>query len=87
MNCVIVTKQNVKLDDKVVKGRDWRWDSQGGFSRYGTVIRNENYGWVHVLWENGETNSYRIGAEDFFDLYFYTKELTPSLINRIGHLL
>ena len=31
MNCVIVTKQNVKLDDKVVKGRDWRWDSQGVF--------------------------------------------------------
>ena len=87
MNCVIVTKQNVKLDDKVVKGRDWSWDSQGGFSRYGTVVLTEAREWVTVLWENGETNSYRIGVDGCFDLYFYTEELTPSLINRIGHLL
>ena len=86
MNNVIVTKQNVKLDDKVVKGRDWRWGSQGGFSKYGT-IEFTNHGWVTVLWEDGDRNSYRIGAEGCFDLYFYTKELTPSLINRIGHLL
>ena len=87
MNNVIVTKQNVKLDDKVVKGRDWSWGSQGGFSRYGTVVGQENYSWVVVLWENGDRNLYRIGAEGCFDLYFYTEELTPSLINRIGHLL
>ena len=87
MNNVIATKQNVKLDDKVVKGRDWRWDSQGGFSRYGTIEFIKDHNWVSVHWENGERNSYRIGAEGCFDLYFYTKELTPSLINRIGHLL
>ena len=87
MNCVIVTKQNVKLDDKVVKGRDWRWGSQGGFSRYGTIEFIKDHNWVSVRWENGERNSYRIGAEGYFDLYFYTEELTPSLINRIGHLL
>ena len=86
MNNVIVTKQNVKLEDKVVKGRDWCWGSQGENSEFGVVLEIR-YGWVAVYWENGEKNSYRIGAEGFFDLYFYTKELTPSLINRIGHLL
>ena len=87
MNCVIVTKQNVKLKDKVVKGRDWRWDSQGGFSKYGTIEFIKDNDLVIVLWENRDIVSYRISAEGCFDLYFYTKELTPSLINRIGHLL
>ena len=86
MNNVIVTKQNVKLEDKVVKGRDWYWGSQGENSEFGVVL-HIRYDWVVVCWENGEKNSYRIGADGCFDLYFYTKELTPSLINRIGHLL
>ena len=87
MNCVIVTKQNVKTGDKVIKGKDWRWDSQGGNSKFGVTKVIEDHNWVSVRWENGQQNTYRIGAEGCFDLYFYTKELTPSLINRIGHLL
>ena len=87
MNNVIVTKQNVKTGDKVIKGKDWRWDSQGGNSKFGVTKVIEDNDWVSVLWENGDRNSYRIGNEGYFDLYFYTEELTPSLINRIGHLL
>ena len=87
MNNVTVTKQNVKTGDKVIKGKDWRWDSQGGNSKFGVIEVIENHNWVSVRWEDGDRNSYRIGAEGCFDLYFYTKELTPSLINRIGHLL
>ena len=86
MNNVIVTKENFKEKDKVVKGKHWKWEDQGGYSRYG-VIEYEYNDWVTVKWENGEINSYRIGAEGCYDLYFYTKHLTPSLINRIGHLL
>ena len=87
MKNVTVTKQNVKTDDKVIRGKDWRWGSQGGNSEFGVVKIIKDHDWVSVRWENGERNSYRIGAEGCFDLYFYTKELTPSLINRIGHLL
>ena len=87
MNNVIVTKQNVKTGDKVIKGKDWRWGSQGGNSKFGVTKVIEDNDWVSVLWEDGDRNSYRISAEGCFDLYFYTKELTPSLINRIGHLL
>ena len=87
MKNVTVTKQNVKTDDKVIRGKDWCWDSQDGNSKFGVVIETEGNNWVIVRWENGERNSYRIGAGGCFDLYFYTKELTPSLINRIGHLL
>ena len=87
MKNVTVTKQNVKTDDKVIRGKDWCWDSQGGNSEFGVTKVIKNCDWVSVRWKNGERNSYRIGAEGCFDLYFYTKELTPSLINRIGHLL
>ena len=87
MNNVIVTKQNVKTGDKVVKGKHWRWGDQGGYSRYGVIKYIKNNNWISVKWENGEINSYRIGAEGCYDLYFYTEHLTPSLINRIGHLL
>ena len=87
MNNVIVAKENVKEKDKVVKGKHWKWEDQGGYSRYGVIKYIINDDWVSVKWENGEMNFYRIGAEGYYDLYFYTEHLTPSLINRIGHLL
>ena len=87
MKNVTVTKQNVKTGDKVIKGKDWCWGSQDGNSKFGVTKVIKDRSWVSVSWENGQQNTYRIGDEGCFDLYFYTKELTPSLINRIGHLL
>ena len=85
MNNVSVTLNNFKVGDLVVRGKDWKWGKQDD-SDYGVIIRLKDNGWLRVQWRNGYEGSYRIG-EDYFDLYFYTKHLTPSLINRIGHLL
>eukprot|EP01107_Rhizomastix_libera_P002507 TRINITY_DN1436_c1_g1_i4.p1 TRINITY_DN1436_c1_g1~~TRINITY_DN1436_c1_g1_i4.p1 ORF type:complete len:1935 (+),score=580.20 TRINITY_DN1436_c1_g1_i4:845-5806(+) len=52
---------------RVRKGKDWKWKDQdhGG---EGSVLQDTNDGWVKVKWDHGETNSYRWGAEDCFDL-------------------
>ena len=88
-NNIKVTKDNCKVGDKVVRGKDWRWyDQDGGKGCVGTInYFSESRGWVEVRWSNGYSNSYRIGAEKCYDLYFYTGEITDSLMHRIGHLL
>ena len=80
----IVTNENVKVGDKVVRGRDWDWVNQDKGSVYGIIIRSSNgstfiTGWVEVNWvnTNGEvigTFSYQVGYNDTYDLYFYEGE-------------
>ena len=72
----IVTEDNWKKGDKVVKGPDWSWGNQAENAEYGIILECSEDGWVRVEWQNPHkhTNSYRVGAEDAFDLYFYNQE-------------
>lgn len=75
----IVTKDNFKVGDKVVRGRDWRWGDQDKGSVYGVIgnfsVIADNTTWHYVHWVDYKGKelglySYRIGHEKF-DLYFY----------------
>ena len=78
----IVTNENVKVGDKVVRGRDWNWANQDKESVYGIIIGSSvtfTPGWVEVNWvnTNGEVignDCYQVGYEDKYDLYFYEGE-------------
>lgn len=53
------------------RGRDWKWGDQDGPHGLGTVICElGSDGWIRVKWDNGTTNSYRMGKEGKFDLKF-----------------
>lgn len=77
----IVTKENMKIGDKVVRGIHFKkdWEHQDNGSVYGLIYRfssmyDGNY-WYYVRWIDYKgkvlrTYSYRIGPEKF-DLYFY----------------
>ncbi|XP_065183994.1 MAM and LDL-receptor class A domain-containing protein 1-like [Sycon ciliatum] len=57
-----------KLSTRVTPyGRDWSWGSQNG-GKNGTVIGALTAGYVRVTWDNGYTNSYRMGATGKYDL-------------------
>lgn len=88
-NKIEVTEENYKVGDKVVRGKDWEWGDQDGFKGSVGIITGtwEKKAWVYVDWLSAGSNVYRIGAEDCYDLYFYTGEVTDSLMHRIGHLL
>ncbi len=71
----IVTVENCKIGDKVVRGRDWYWDNQDKDSIYGVIVKIENTRWVTVNWINHKglvtlEASYRAGNLKH-DLYFY----------------
>ena len=60
----------MKVGARVAKGRDWKWRDQDGGGE-GTVVKNRpstNTGWIHVKWDTGDENDYRMGAEDCYDL-------------------
>ncbi|XP_015429351.1 PREDICTED: LOW QUALITY PROTEIN: E3 ubiquitin-protein ligase HERC2 [Dufourea novaeangliae] len=60
----------MKVGVRVVRGVDWKWGDQDGPSPgEGRVICEPGVdGWVRVQWENGNTNSYRMGKEGKYDL-------------------
>lgn len=73
-----VTKENVKIGDRVVRGKDWGWWEQDKGSVYGVIkskhYENDNY-WIGITWVDYKgvevkRDVYRIGP-DIFDLYFY----------------
>lgn len=54
---------------RVTRGPDWKWNNQNGSpTGQGTVTSAPRNGWVDVRWDSGSTNSYRMGAEQRFDL-------------------
>ncbi len=55
---------------RVVRGVDWKWDDQDGPPpSEGRVIGELGEdGWIRVQWDNGSTNSYRMGKEGKYDL-------------------
>lgn len=69
---ILVTKENCKIGLKVIRGKDWDYGDQDRDSRFGTIMEYDtSYGWTRVKWESGYTDSYRIGAYGYYDLYFY----------------
>lgn len=89
MNEKIVTKHNYKINDKVVKGRDWKWYDQDKGSDYGIITDTYLPGWVVVNWvreEDGmvlERASYRVEAEGCYDLYFYDDSMFRTLDGKL----
>lgn len=66
-----VTKDTYYIGMEVVRGRDWRWETQDGFpGNTGTIteIAYKSGGdyWVRVAWKDGGShNTYRIGPKSF----------------------
>lgn len=73
MREIIVTSKNVKIGLKVKKGRDWDYSRQANKSKFGTIIMATNPNWYRVAWEEGSSNSYRVGEDESkqCDLYIY----------------
>ena len=66
MGSALTTKE---IGVRVKRGRDWKWGDQDG-NGMGTTQPGGNKGWVKVNWDNGNSNSYRCGAEDAYDLEY-----------------
>ncbi|XP_049844846.1 E3 ubiquitin-protein ligase HERC2 [Schistocerca gregaria] len=60
----------MKVGTRVVRGVDWKWgDQDGPPPGEGRVIGELGEdGWIRVQWDNGSTNSYRMGKEGRYDL-------------------
>ncbi|CAD6227584.1 GSCOCG00001264001-RA-CDS [Cotesia congregata] len=60
----------MKIGTRVVRGVDWKWGDQDGTPPgEGRVIGELGEdGWIRVQWDNGTTNSYRMGKEGKYDL-------------------
>ncbi|XP_014251481.1 E3 ubiquitin-protein ligase HERC2 isoform X1 [Cimex lectularius] len=60
----------LQIGTRVVRGPDWKWgDQDGSPPGEGRVIAELGEdGWIRVQWENGSSNSYRMGKEGKFDL-------------------
>lgn len=57
---------------RVVRGPDWKWGNQdGGVGHVGTVVKSKSEQTVSVVWDSGDSNVYRIGSENSFDLLVY----------------
>ena len=55
---------------RVRRGSDWKWGDQGK-NEPGTVVEKRADNWVRVKWDNGDSNNYRWGAEDSYDLTIF----------------
>lgn len=67
---IVVTGENVRSGMTVRRGPGWSWgDQDGGAGKTGTLMREQRQVWWSVRWdESGQTNRYRVGADDKFDL-------------------
>ena len=59
---------------KVVRGKGWESGNEDGtnsrsITQVGTVVEAVNErGWVRVMWPNGRTISYKVGASGKYEL-------------------
>lgn len=61
---------------RVARGLDWKWRDQDGVPPgEGTVTSELHNGWIDVTWDNGCSNSYRMGAEGKYDLRLISTSL------------
>ncbi|KAJ8668132.1 hypothetical protein QAD02_009795 [Eretmocerus hayati] len=65
---------------RVARGLDWKWRDQDGVPPgEGTVTGELHNGWIDVTWDNGCSNSYRMGAEGKYDLRLVCTSATSSI--------
>lgn len=70
----------MKIGTRVVRGVDWKWGEQDfPPPGEGTVIGElDRDGWIRVKWDNGSTNSYRMGKEGKYDLKLPDRPTPPE---------
>ncbi|RLU17868.1 hypothetical protein DMN91_010107 [Ooceraea biroi] len=70
----------MKIGTRVVRGADWKWgDQDGPPPGVGRVIGELGEdGWIRVQWDNGATNSYRMGKEGKYDLKLADPPVPPD---------
>nr|XP_012152188.1 PREDICTED: E3 ubiquitin-protein ligase HERC2 [Megachile rotundata] len=70
----------MKIGTRVVRGVDWKWgDQDGPPPGEGRVIGELGEdGWIRVQWDNGTTNSYRMGKEGKYDLKLVEPPTPPE---------
>jgi hypothetical protein len=77
-----VTRANVALGLRVVRGIDWQWAEQdGGPGGVGSVTRLGMAGqpsWVAVAWDGGGRYTYRVGAQGAYDLCVAPSQDPPA---------
>lgn len=66
----------MNIGSRVLRGPDWKWkDQDGGEGALGTVVdmsdKDKDIAWITILWDIGETNSYRASGSTGFDLRLY----------------
>ncbi|XP_059173142.1 uncharacterized protein LOC131953789 [Physella acuta] len=64
--------EDMHVGTRVVRGPDWKWMNQdGGVGHVGTVVKATPEQTVTVVWDSGDSNVYRIGKDNMFDLLVY----------------
>jgi hypothetical protein len=66
----LVTRANFAVGATVTRGPDWQWGAQDGSGLRGHLVEIRGDGSATVRWENGTSNSYRIGTEGSHDLVY-----------------
>lgn len=63
---------------RVQRGPDWNWADQDQHGLGTTIDYADSEGWIGVKWDNGLTNSYRIGKNQCYDLMVVQAEVLRS---------
>jgi hypothetical protein len=80
---VVVRTVNDLVGKRVKRGKDWKWGNQGN-NTDGTIYGLDEPGWVKVVWDNGDKNQYRFGADGSFDLSLVGAVLGPGFADSIA---
>lgn len=80
--------KHMTVNARVVRGVDWKWrDQDGNPPGEGTITSEWHNGWIDVTWDQGGSNSYRMGAEGKYDLQLapgYDPQTNTSASQRAG---
>lgn len=64
---------------RVMRGKDWKWANQDGGAAGSITGDLGSNNWIQVKWDNGQSNSYRWGAEGAYDL----RIVSPVSMDRV----
>ena len=72
------------------RGKDWKWGTQDhvdGKESIGTITRCNENNWAEVQWDGGILGSYRIGANEHFELFTWGMYLKPYVKSKYNCVL
>ena len=88
---IVVTSENCKTGNTVSRGKDWKirgdhtgiyyygdQDHKNGAAGIGVITICQSDNWARVEWSNGNRNSYRIGAQNSYDLFYAGNNKSPK---------